>query len=107
VIRELSAVRGIGRWTAEMFCIFALHRLDVWPIGDLGVRQGFAITYGAAVAPGIEELATAGERYRPYRSVAAWYFWRAADAARRAARASAATRAGTATRANKTQRDPE
>jgi 3-methyladenine DNA glycosylase/8-oxoguanine DNA glycosylase len=86
VIAELSAVRGIGRWTAEMFCMFSLHRLDIWPIGDLGVRQGYAFAHRATQLPTVAELDAAGERYRPYRSVAAWYCWRAADAARRAAR---------------------
>jgi DNA-3-methyladenine glycosylase II len=79
IVRELSLVRGIGRWTAEMFLIFRLGRLDVWPVDDLGVRKGYARLYGLAVPPKPKELEALGERYRPYRSVAAWYCWRAAD----------------------------
>jgi DNA-3-methyladenine glycosylase II len=79
IVRELSLVRGIGRWTAEMFLIFRLGRLDVWPVDDLGVRKGYARLYGLAVPPKPKELDALGERYRPYRSVAAWYCWRAAD----------------------------
>jgi DNA-3-methyladenine glycosylase II len=96
VITELSAVRGIGRWTAQMFCLFALHRLDVWPVGDLGVRQGYAVAYGLAVAPAPAELDAAGDRFRPHRSIAAWYCWRAAESARPTPRT-----------APRTQRDPE
>jgi DNA-3-methyladenine glycosylase II len=79
IIRELSLVRGIGRWTAEMFLIFQLGRLDVWPADDLGVRKGYARLYGHDVAPTAKELDVLGERFRPYRSVAAWYCWRAAE----------------------------
>jgi 3-methyladenine DNA glycosylase/8-oxoguanine DNA glycosylase len=86
VIAELVTVRGVGRWTAEMFCIFALHRLDVWPVDDLGVRHGFGAAHGIEM-PTRAELATEGDRFRPYRSVAAWYCWRASEAARRAGRA--------------------
>jgi 3-methyladenine DNA glycosylase/8-oxoguanine DNA glycosylase len=83
VIATLVPVRGIGRWTAEMFCIFALHRLDVWPVDDLGVRHGYGAAHRLAEMPTRAELAAAGERFRPYRSIAAWYCWRASDAARR------------------------
>ncbi|MEZ5142829.1 MAG: hypothetical protein R2726_09965 [Acidimicrobiales bacterium] len=82
VVAELTTVRGIGPWTAQMFLLFDLHRLDVWPTGDLGVRAGFGIAVGGPT-PTPVELAAAGERFRPYRSVAAWYCWRAVEAARR------------------------
>jgi 3-methyladenine DNA glycosylase/8-oxoguanine DNA glycosylase len=76
VIAELVPVRGIGRWTAEMFLIFTLHRPDVWPVGDLGVRAGYARSYGLADLPTPKELEPLGDAFRPYRTVAAWYFWR-------------------------------
>ena len=79
LIERLSAVPGIGRWTAEMFLIFQLGRLDVWPVGDLGVRKGYANGWGLAEAPTPKELAVYGDAFRPYRSVAAWYCWRAVD----------------------------
>jgi DNA-3-methyladenine glycosylase II len=77
--RELTLVRGIGPWTAEMFLIFQLGRLDVWPVDDYGVRNGYARLYGLADVPKARELVPMGDRFRPYRSVAAWYCWRAAD----------------------------
>jgi 3-methyladenine DNA glycosylase/8-oxoguanine DNA glycosylase len=79
VLRHLTAVRGIGPWTAQMFLLFTLHRLDVWPTGDLGVRVGFGRAWGLAEAPTPAELERLGEPYRPWRSVVAWYCWRAAD----------------------------
>jgi DNA-3-methyladenine glycosylase II len=79
IVERLSAVRGIGRWTAEMFLMFQLGRPDVWPVDDLGVRKGFAMIHGLAVPPTPKALEALGEIYRPYRSVAAWYCWRAAD----------------------------
>jgi len=79
VICELTVARGIGRWTAEMFCMFQLRRLDVWPVDDLGVRRGYARIAGLEVVPTPRELEPLGDRYRPYRSVAAWYCWRAVD----------------------------
>ncbi len=79
LIDRLSAVPGIGRWTAEMFLIFQLGRLDVWPVGDLGVRKGYATAWGLPKPPTPKELAVYGEAFRPYRSVAAWYCWRAVD----------------------------
>ena len=79
VLAQLTAVRGIGPWTAEMFLIFDLHRLDVWPVGDLGVRKGFAAAYGLPGLPAPNELVALGEPLRPYRSLAAWYCWRAAE----------------------------
>jgi len=78
VIARLSAVRGIGRWTAEMFLIFQLRRLDVWPVGDLGVRKGYGLAWGVPM-PSARELGPRGERFRPYRSVVAWYCWRACE----------------------------
>ncbi len=79
LIERLSAVPGIGRWTAEMFLIFQLGRLDVWPVGDLGVRKGYATAWGLPAPPTPKELAVYGDAFRPYRSVAAWYCWRAVD----------------------------
>jgi 3-methyladenine DNA glycosylase/8-oxoguanine DNA glycosylase len=80
VIDQLVAVRGIGRWTAQMFLIFTLRRLDVWPTGDLGVRAGYGIAYGLSEPPTPKELEVMGEAFRPYRSVAAWYCWRSVEA---------------------------
>jgi DNA-3-methyladenine glycosylase II len=72
-------VWGIGRWTAEMFLMFQLGRLDVWPTGDLGVRNGYGRAWGLATAPGPAELEVLGEQFRPWRSVVAWYCWRAVE----------------------------
>jgi len=80
LVGELVAVRGIGRWTAEMFLMFQLGRLDVWPVDDLGVRKGYARLFGLDPLPTPRELQPLGEPLRPYRSVAAWYCWRALDA---------------------------
>jgi DNA-3-methyladenine glycosylase II len=79
VIERLTTVRGIGRWTAEMFLMFQLRRLDVWPTGDLGVRKGFGVAWGIAM-PSARELEPLGDPFRPYRSAVAWYCWRAAEA---------------------------
>jgi DNA-3-methyladenine glycosylase II len=79
LIEQLSAVRGIGRWTAEMFLMFQLARLDVWPVGDLGVRKGFGLAWGLPGMPTPKELLPLGDPFRPYRSVVAWYCWRAAE----------------------------
>lgn len=79
IVAELSGVWGIGPWTAQMFLVFQLGRLDVWPILDLGVRNGYARLYGLPVAPTAKELEPLGERFRPYRSIVAWYCWRAVD----------------------------
>jgi DNA-3-methyladenine glycosylase II len=79
IVEELTLVRGIGRWTAEMFLMFQLGRLDVWPVGDLGVRKGFGVIQGRPDTPTPKELGALGEPLRPYRSLAAWYCWRAAD----------------------------
>ena len=78
VVARLSAVRGIGKWTAEMFLMFQLRRLDVWPTGDLGVRKGFGLAWGIPT-PTAKQLDPLGDPYRPYRSVVAWYCWRAAE----------------------------
>jgi DNA-3-methyladenine glycosylase II len=78
VVARLSTVRGIGKWTAEMFLMFQLRRLDVWPTGDLGVRKGFGLAWGIPT-PTARELEPLGDPYRPYRSVVAWYCWRAAE----------------------------
>jgi DNA-3-methyladenine glycosylase II len=77
VITRLSTVRGIGRWTAEMFLLFELRRLDVWPVDDLGVRQGYGLAFGHDPAPSPRELGPLGDRFRPYRSIVAWYCWQA------------------------------
>ncbi len=77
IITRLSVVRGIGRWTAEMFLIFQLRRLDVWPVGDYGVRKGYSLAYGLRDLLTPKQLQAEGERFRPYRTVAAWYCWRA------------------------------
>ena len=82
IVARLIAVRGIGRWTAEMFLIFQLRRLDVWPIGDLGVREGWRLAHGLDVQPTPGQLALFGEPLRPVRSVAAWYCWQAVHIAR-------------------------
>jgi DNA-3-methyladenine glycosylase II len=78
VVARLSTVRGIGKWTAEMFLMFQLRRLDVWPTGDLGVRKGFGLAWGIPT-PTAKELDPLGDPYRPYRSVVAWYCWRATE----------------------------
>jgi len=79
IVRELTLVRGIGRWTAEMFLIFQLGRLDVWPVDDFGVRKGYGRIYALPEAPKPRALDELGEAFRPYRSVAAWYCWRATE----------------------------
>jgi DNA-3-methyladenine glycosylase II len=77
IIADLVKVRGIGRWTAEMYLMFELRRLDVWPVDDLGVRQGYGVAWGLDRPPTAKELAPLGERFRPYRSVVARYCWEA------------------------------
>jgi len=79
IVARLITVRGVGRWTVEMLLLFDLGRPDVWPVHDYGVRKGFAKTFGRRKLPTPKELMKFGERWRPYRSVAAWYFWRALD----------------------------
>src|SRR6266567_8292407 len=81
IIARLITVRGIGRWTVEMLLLFDLGRPDVWPVDDYGVRKGFAKTFRRRKLPAPKQLMKIGEKWRPYRSVAAWYFWRALDQA--------------------------
>jgi DNA-3-methyladenine glycosylase II len=85
VIAQLVTVRGIGRWTAEMFLMFEQRRLDVWPVDDLGVRQGYGLTWSIDPPPTARELQPLGDRFRPYRSVVARYCWEAVALARRGA----------------------
>ena len=79
IIARLTTVRGIGRWTVEMLLLFDLARPDIWPVHDYGVRKGFAKTFGRRKLPTPKQLLKFGEKWRPYRSIAAWYFWRALD----------------------------
>jgi DNA-3-methyladenine glycosylase II len=80
VIREVTSVQGIGRWTAEMLLMFCLGRPDVFPAGDLGLRKGIQRVYGLPHVPTPKEAEAIAERWRPYRSVATWYLWRATRA---------------------------
>ena len=86
IILRLTEVRGIGRWTVEMLLLFDLGRPDVWPVDDYGVRKGFAKIFGRRKLPTPKQLMKLGEKWRPYRSVAAWYFWRALDAPKKTSR---------------------
>ena len=86
LLERLVAVRGIGVWTVEMFLIFRLGRPDVLPVLDLGVRTGWAITYAKPELPTPRALLAFGERWRPYRTVASWYLWRACEAGQAAFR---------------------
>ena len=86
LVDRLISVRGIGAWTVEMFLIFRLGRPDVLPIHDYGVQKGFALTYAKKQIPKPRELAKFGERWRPYRTVASWYMWRAVQLAGKDAR---------------------
>jgi DNA-3-methyladenine glycosylase II len=79
IVSRLSAVRGIGVWTAEMFLIFQLRRLNIWPIGDLGVRKGYGRAFGLDQTPLPKQLEPLGDAFRPFRTVAAWYCWRAVE----------------------------
>ena len=79
IVARLSSVRGIGRWTAEMFLIFQLRRPDVWPVDDLAVRRGYAVMHRLPEWPKPKELERLGAVYRPWRSIAAWYCWRMTD----------------------------
>jgi DNA-3-methyladenine glycosylase II len=76
---RLMQVRGIGPWTAEMFMMFQLQRLDIWPVADYGVRKGWAMAHRKKVLLTPKALEAEGEKFRPYRTVAAWYCWRAVD----------------------------
>jgi DNA-3-methyladenine glycosylase II len=73
IIDRLTAVKGVGVWTAEMFLIFSLNRVDVWPVGDGGIQRAAVNLYGIKTRKGLERL---GERFRPVRTTAAWYLWR-------------------------------
>jgi DNA-3-methyladenine glycosylase II len=81
LVERLVSVRGIGAWTVEMFLIFNLGRPDVLPIHDLGVKKGWSVAYGKKHMPTPKQLLAFGERWRPYRSVASWYMWRAFERA--------------------------
>jgi DNA-3-methyladenine glycosylase II len=85
LVERLVSVHGIGAWTVEMFLIFRLGRPDILPIHDLGVKKGWSITYGKKHMPKPKELLAFGERWRPYRTVASWYMWRACQRAGHAA----------------------
>ncbi len=78
IISSLTSVKGIGRWTVEMFLIFRLGRPDVWPVGDLGIRNAVARAY--SLEPNKENLALVAEPWRPWRSIASWYLWRTLEA---------------------------
>ena len=84
IIENLTTVRGIGRWTAEMYLIFELRRLDVWPVDDLGVRAGYGIAWGIHPPPLPKQLAPLGDRFRPYRTIVARYCWEAVALSRKA-----------------------
>ena len=77
VVARLTTVRGIGKWSAEMFLMFQLRRLDVWPVGDLGIRQGYALAWKLDPPPTPKQLEPLGDRFRPYRSIVARYCWAA------------------------------
>ena len=79
VIEALTQVKGIGRWTAEMFLIFRLHRPDVLPVGDLGILKAVQRVYGLRKVPTPDRLTRIGESWRPYRSIACWYLWASLD----------------------------
>ena len=79
VVEALTQVKGIGRWTAEMFLMFRLHRPDVLPVGDLGIVKAVQRAYGLRKAPSPDRLTRIGESWRPYRSVACWYLWASLD----------------------------
>ncbi len=83
LIERLVAIRGVGRWTVEMLLIFTLGRPDILPVDDFGVREGFRVAAGLAEQPKPKALAEIGQAWAPWRSLAAWYLWRAADAAKR------------------------
>ena len=83
IILRLTEVRGVGRWTVEMLLMFQLGRPDVLPAADFGVRTGFRLAYGLPAMPTVKELLAHGECWRPHRTTAAWYLWRAADQAKK------------------------
>jgi 3-methyladenine DNA glycosylase/8-oxoguanine DNA glycosylase len=83
IVERLTAVRGIGRWTVEMLLIFRLGRQDVLPVDDYGIRKGFAVAFRKRELPAPRDVAKRGARWTPYRTVASWYLWRAAERAKR------------------------
>lgn len=84
IIQRLTVVRGIGRWTVEMLLMFRLGRLNMLPLDDCGIREGYAVAFRRREQPTRPALAQHGERWRPYRSVASWFLWRALERARQA-----------------------
>ena len=76
IISQLTKVKGIGRWTAEMFLIFSLGREDVFPVGDLGLRKGLQMAFSLPQLPKPKEVEEIGMRWKPYRSIATWYLWK-------------------------------
>jgi 3-methyladenine DNA glycosylase/8-oxoguanine DNA glycosylase len=85
IITRLTEARGVGRWTVEMMLMFTLGRPDVLPVDDYGVRYGYRMAYGLKALPTPKALMEFGERWRPHRTTASWYLWRAAEQARAAA----------------------
>lgn len=83
IIERLTELHGVGQWTVEMLLLFTLGRPDVLPVDDFGVREGFKVAYGRRKQPTPKQLLRYGERWRPYRSVAAWYLWRAVERAQK------------------------
>jgi DNA-3-methyladenine glycosylase II len=83
IILRLTEARGVGRWTVEMLLIFQLGRTDVLPVGDFGVRNGFRLAYKKRAMPQPKALLAFGERWKPHRTTAAWYLWRAVDLAKK------------------------
>lgn len=81
IVARLTQVRGIGRWTVEMLLIFQMGRPDILPVDDFGIRNGYRLTYEHNALPTRQELLASGEIWRPFRTTAAWYLWRAADIA--------------------------
>lgn len=79
IIARLTAVRGVGRWTVEMFLMFRLGRPDVLPSTDLGIQKGFAVAFGKRTLPSPAQVQRRGERWRPWRTVVSWYLWALAD----------------------------
>jgi DNA-3-methyladenine glycosylase II len=79
IVERLTRVRGVGRWTVEMLLIFRLGRPDVLPAGDYGIRKGYARTFRVHALPTPRQILRRGERWRPYRTVASWYLWRALE----------------------------
>src|SRR6266481_1178379 len=98
---RLVQVRGIGEWSVQMFLMFRLGRPDVLPIHDLGIRKGFQIVYGHEDVPKPQFILEHGERWRPYRSIASWYLWRAADEKQVKAKGKTPVKARTGTKAKR------